>query len=47
MLPKFKTLADPLAAAGVHVINASPGSALKIWPIVETGWHLKAQSERG
>jgi hypothetical protein len=31
-LPHFQTLVDPLAAAGVEVINATPGSALKCWP---------------
>ena len=32
MLPHFKPLADALAARGVEVINASPKSALTIWP---------------
>lgn len=32
MLPLFGALVDPLAAAGVEVINATPGSALKYWP---------------
>jgi hypothetical protein len=31
-LPKFATLQDPLALAGVEVINASPHSALDVWP---------------
>lgn len=34
MLPWFKTLAAPLAAAGISVINASPASALTVWPRV-------------
>lgn len=32
MLPRFPSLVDPLRAAGVEVINATPGSALKCWP---------------
>lgn len=32
MLPHFRTLAEPLAERGVEVINASPDSALTIWP---------------
>lgn len=32
MLPKFSTLEKPLAEAGVEVINASPDSALTMWP---------------
>lgn len=32
MLPKFETLVEPLAAAGVEVINATPNSALTCWP---------------
>jgi len=33
MLPKFDSLVDPLKEAGVEVINATPGSALRCWPI--------------
>jgi hypothetical protein len=33
-LPHFPTLVDPLAAAGVEVINCTAGSALKCWPHV-------------
>jgi hypothetical protein len=32
MLPQFKALVAPLAAAGVEVLNATPGSALTCWP---------------
>ena len=32
MLPKFPPIVEPLKAAGVEVINATPGSALKCWP---------------
>ncbi len=32
MLPCFQTLRHPLAAEGVEVINATPDSALKVWP---------------
>lgn len=34
MLPLFDTLAEPLAVAGVEVLNATPGSALRVWPMV-------------
>lgn len=33
MLPKFQSLAAPLTAAGVEVLNATPGSSLQVWPI--------------
>lgn len=32
MLPHFITLKEPLERAGVEVINATPGSALAVWP---------------
>lgn len=32
MLPYFKTLAAPLAARKIEVLNASPDSALVVWP---------------
>ena len=32
MLPNFPSLKAPLDAAGVSVINCTPGSALKVWP---------------
>jgi hypothetical protein len=35
MLPYFDGLVDPLARAGVEVLNATEGSELKCWPIVE------------
>jgi hypothetical protein len=47
MLPKFDTIAQPLADAGVQVINATPGSALTIWPIVDTAGIVNALSRRG
>lgn len=34
MLPMFDTLVEPLRAAGVEVLNATPGSALRCWPMV-------------
>jgi hypothetical protein len=34
MLPKFQTLAAPLQEAGVTVLNATPNSALRVWPLV-------------
>lgn len=37
MLPKFETLREPLATAGVQVVNATPGSALRVWPMVRMG----------
>ena len=36
-LPRFATLVAPLAAAGVEVLNATPGSALTCFPAVELG----------
>lgn len=35
MLPKFETLVEPLSKMGVQVLNATPGSRLTCWPIVE------------
>ena len=35
MLPRFATLEEPLRKAGVKVYNATPGSALKVWPYRE------------
>jgi len=32
MLPYFATLAPPLVQMGVSVLNASPNSALRVWP---------------
>lgn len=34
MIPYFESLAGPLAERGIEVINASPDSALAIWPRV-------------
>jgi hypothetical protein len=34
MLPMFEHLREPLLDAGVEVINATPGSALTVWPHV-------------
>lgn len=42
MLEKWPTIVDPLAERGIEVINASPGSALRCWPIVEPGSILGA-----
>ena len=35
MLPCFKTLVNPLKKLGIEVLNATPGSALKVFPMVE------------
>jgi len=35
ILPKFQTLQKPLELARVRVVNATPGSALTLWPIVD------------
>lgn len=35
MLEKWPSIVEPLAERGIEVLNASPGSALKCWPIVE------------
>lgn len=32
MLPHFKSLAPPLVQMGIQVLNASPDSALRVWP---------------
>jgi hypothetical protein len=37
MLPLFDGLVEPLAQAGVEVINATPDSELKCWPYVPLG----------
>jgi hypothetical protein len=33
-LPRFASLVEPLKAAGIEVLNATPGSALTCWPMV-------------
>ncbi len=33
-LPRFKHLVEPLRAEGIEVINATPDSALKLWPFI-------------
>jgi len=35
MLPKFDTLKGPLEKAGVEVLNATPRSRLRVWPLVD------------
>lgn len=32
-LPAFATLAAPLAERGIEMVNATPGSALDVWPV--------------
>ncbi len=32
MLPQFNSIIKPLAQRGIEVLNASPDSALTIWP---------------
>lgn len=44
MLPKFETLREPLATAGVQVVNATPGSALRVWPMAGLRDVLSADS---
>jgi len=39
----LETLVEPLASAGVEVLNASPGSALTCWPAVELAQVLDQQ----
>lgn len=34
-LGRFPSLKEPLEKRGVEVINCTPGSALKVWPLVE------------
>lgn len=43
-LPNFLTLEKPLAKAGVEVINATPDSALKCWPIMPLAEALKERT---
>lgn len=45
MLPLFDYLAAPLKEAGVEVINATPGSALKCWLYVPLEEILKEKTE--
>ena len=40
-LPLFAYLVEPLRRAGVEVINATPGSALKLWPYLPLGEALQ------
>lgn len=35
MLPNFESLVEPLAAAGVEVVNVTPGSRLRCWPMID------------
>jgi hypothetical protein len=44
-LPYFPALVQPLADAGVEVINATPGSALQCWPHVPLADILKPRLE--
>ena len=34
MLPYFDALAEALAEQGMRVVNASPGSAVRCWPVI-------------
>lgn len=45
MLPKFETLREPLATAGVQVVNATPGSALRVWQMMRLGDVLNWRTE--
>ena len=44
-LPCFDSLVEPLKAAGVEVLNATPGSALTCWPIVTLEEALNVTTE--
>ncbi len=46
-LPHFQTLVEPLAAAGVEVINSTPGSALKCWPYLPVEEAIKLKRKEG
>ena len=35
MLPNFESLVEPLAAAGVSMVNATPGSRLRCWQMID------------
>jgi len=39
--PALATLVDPLRRAGVEVLNATPDSALKCWPIIDLSEALR------
>jgi hypothetical protein len=34
-VPKFRTLAEPFRKMGIEVVNATPGSALDCWPMMD------------
>lgn len=40
MIPHFETIKPALAERGIHVVNASPGSALKAFPAGSLSDHL-------
>lgn len=44
-VPNFQKLVEPLAMAGVQVLNATPGSALTYWPHVPLAEILGSQRE--
>lgn len=44
---ELRRAARGMAAAGIEVINASPGSALDFWPIVELGTWLDMEDANG
>jgi hypothetical protein len=46
-IARFATLAPPLAARGIEVINCTPGSALTVWPFVPLSEALGVVEERG
>lgn len=41
MLPKFESLRSPLCEAGVGVVNATPDSALQVWPVADIEGFLR------
>jgi hypothetical protein len=44
-IKRFATLAGPLAARGIEVINCTPGSALTTWPFMPLEQALQQQRE--
>ena len=45
-LPCLESLVEPLKAAGVEVLNATPGSALACWPMVTLEEALSVNAEK-
>ena len=43
-LREFPSLAAPLAALGIDVVNCTPGSALRVWPVVPLAVALEGRA---